>query len=175
MALPASGPAISSDTAHVSVDSDEVATARVIGAEDGVVSGMAVAYSAQTRFHISPIPSPATIRELDEIYPGVAKLIFEDFHAQSAHRRDMERNVITTKSTLALRGQIIGGLIGGVGILGSLIVIGLGQPWGELQWRPAAWLVSWDCSSTGIRIRRRNSKKRPKSVAISDEANPSRP
>lgn len=41
----------------------------------------------------------------------------------------MERAVITNKNTLALRGQIIGGILGGIGLTGSLVVAGLGYGW----------------------------------------------
>lgn len=41
----------------------------------------------------------------------------------------MERAVITTKNRLAIRGQIIGGLLGAIGLIGSLIVAGQGHGW----------------------------------------------
>jgi uncharacterized membrane protein len=83
----------------------------------------------ETRVHIGPIPDPETIQRLAEIYPDAPRMIFEDFHAQSAHRRDLERMVVTTKNMLALRGQIIGGILGALGLIGSLIVAGVGHGW----------------------------------------------
>lgn len=78
--------------------------------------------------HIGPIPDPDTIRKLAKIYPDAPKIIFEDFHAQSSHRREMERSVILTKNRLALQGQIIAGIIGGSGVIGSRVVAAMGQP-----------------------------------------------
>jgi uncharacterized membrane protein len=83
----------------------------------------------ETRVHIGPIPDPETLRELVEIYPNAAKIIFDEFRAQSAHRRDMERAVITVRNTALLRGQYIGGALGMIGLIGSLVVAGLGYGW----------------------------------------------
>jgi len=55
--------------------------------------------------------------------------IFEEFHAQCAHRIEMEQLRMKTTSTLALRGQMIGGILGAIGLVGSLIVAGIGHGW----------------------------------------------
>ena len=78
-------------------------------------------------FHGGPLPSAEVLRELDEVYPDASKIIFEDFQAQSAHRREREREVVATKNLLAVRGQLIGGFLGMIGLIGSTIVAGLGQ------------------------------------------------
>jgi uncharacterized membrane protein len=83
----------------------------------------------ERRLHTGPLPHPAILREMGEIYPEAPKLIFEDFHAQSSHRREIEKKVIDNRINLSYRGQLIGGTIGGIGIVGSLIVIGLGHDW----------------------------------------------
>lgn len=41
----------------------------------------------------------------------------------------MERAVITANIKAMHRGQVIGGLIGGAGVVGSLIIAGLGYGW----------------------------------------------
>lgn len=124
VASPPTDQPIVSDTSHVTVNSDQTATARLVETEGA--SAVALTFASQTTVHAGPFPSPTIIRELEEIYPGAAKLIFEDFHAQSTHRRELEKCVIDTKNAMARRGQIIGGIIGWTGITGSLAVIGLG-------------------------------------------------
>ncbi len=81
------------------------------------------------RRHSGPLPDPETLRELGEIYPNAPKMIFEEFRAQSTHRREMERLVISANVKAMHRGQVIGGLIGGSGVIGSLVVAGLGYGW----------------------------------------------
>ena len=129
-ASPPSDQAIIADTAHVSSDSDHAATAEFI--ESSGQSLLAVRMASRTTVHMGPLPDPATLRELNNIYPGAAKLIFEDFHAQSAHRRTLEQSVVMSKIALAQRGQVLGGLIAAVGLIGSLIVIGLGHTTGGI-------------------------------------------
>jgi len=81
------------------------------------------------KVHIGPIPDPATLKELAALYSEAPKLIIEDSHAQTSHRIEMETLRIKTASTLALRGQMIGGILGAIGLVGSLIIAGLDQGW----------------------------------------------
>ena len=76
-----------------------------------------------------PLPDPLLLQGLVDIYPDAAKVLFEEYHEQSAHRRELERISVTTGSALALRGQIIGGMLGGIGLIGSLVVASLGREW----------------------------------------------
>jgi len=48
----------------------------------------------ETKVYLNALPDPATLRKLTEIYPGAAKIIFDDLKAQSAHRRELERSRI---------------------------------------------------------------------------------
>jgi len=127
---PPRDPAIVSDTINTALDSGNVAASQVVDTEGLNAKGFSyIKQRQQTKVHIGPLPDPQTIRELTEIYSGAAKILFDEFKAQSAHRREMERAVITTNNTLAVRGQIVGGILGGIGLIGSLIVAGLGQGW----------------------------------------------
>ena len=81
------------------------------------------------KVHIGPLPDPETLKELAALYPEAPKVIFEDFHAQCSHRIQMEEMRMKTTSTLALRGQMIGGILGAIGLVGSLIVAGIGHGW----------------------------------------------
>lgn len=84
-------------------------------------------FRSSRRLHLGPLPDAETLREFKKIYPDAAKLIFEDFHAQSKHRRELEASVVATKNALAIRGQRIGGLLGFTGLIGSFVVIGMGH------------------------------------------------
>jgi uncharacterized membrane protein len=116
------------DTINPAISSSVVRSRSVTA---GSMSDPGIQYYGQreTRVHIGPLPDPATLRELYEIYPDAPRILFEEFRAQSAHRREMERAVITNRNTLALRGQLIGGILGGIGLTGSLVVAGLGHGW----------------------------------------------
>ena len=55
----------------------------------------------ERRLHTGPLPHPAILREMGEIYPEAPKMIFEDFHAQSSHRREIEKKVIDNRINLS--------------------------------------------------------------------------
>ena len=52
-----------------------------------------------------PIPHPEIIEKYEKIYPGAAKIIFEEWDRQVKHRHEIEKSVIKTdnaKSILAV-------------------------------------------------------------------------
>lgn len=118
------------DTAHPPIGPGAVSASLTISSEALEAQGLHyLSHSRETRIQRGPLPDPATLRELAEIYPNAPKQIFEEFRAQSNHRREMERSVVTANIKVMLRGQIIGGLIGGAGVVGSLIIAGMGHGW----------------------------------------------
>jgi uncharacterized membrane protein len=131
LALPPPGVAFVADTGQFPPDADQASTDRYVSDQTRAGRDGSVLFHERrvVRFQSGPFPSPETLRELAEIYPDAPRLIFEDFHAQSAHRREIETSVIATKNSLAKRGQIIGGILGGIGLVGSLVVAGVGQGW----------------------------------------------
>jgi len=124
---PSPGPPIIADTASPAA-SDYCASVETEFA--GPAAGVREIFERRSvKVHIGPIPDPETLKELAALYPEAPKVIFEDFHAQSSHRIEMETVRMKTASTLALRGQMIGGILGAIGLLGSLIVAGIGHGW----------------------------------------------
>ena len=121
---PPSG-AIVADTSRVPSDTYQDVAAHVVDTS-GKQSRVGVAYYQETTAYYGPIPPPAMLRELDELVPGAAKQILDDAHAQTLHRMELEKSNVATRNTLSRRGQWIGGIIALVGLVGSLIVIGLG-------------------------------------------------
>ncbi len=126
------GQSFVADTNNPGAESKTVTAARRVTTQEALSDqGLYRIQEHETRIrhHSGPLPDPETLRELGEIYPQAPKLIFEEFRAQSAHRREMEHLVIEGNLKATHRGQIIGGLIGGAGVVGSLIVAGLGYGW----------------------------------------------
>lgn len=41
---------------------------------------------SEERFHIGPLPPANLLQEYEEVYPGAAKIIFDQFKEQSSHR-----------------------------------------------------------------------------------------
>ena len=96
-------------------------------------AGRAMSLEIEERYHSGPLPSPEILRELEDIYPGAAKIIFAEFQSQGKHRRALEKELVGADIRLAANGQRIGGLIGMTGILGSIIVTGMGHGgWGSV-------------------------------------------
>jgi uncharacterized membrane protein len=75
-----------------------------------------------------PIPDPRTLKALAEVYPDAPKVIFEDFKAQAKHRRALEERVIEKDCKAALRGQIIGGIVGCIGLATAGVFAVAGYP-----------------------------------------------
>jgi uncharacterized membrane protein len=127
---PPSGRPIVADTAGPMIDRAPVSASHRVSSEALLAEGLQyLSHKRETRIHQGPLPDPATLRELAEIYANAPKLIFEEFRAQSNHRREMERSTIQANIKAMLRGQVIGGLIGGAGVVGSLIIAGMGHGW----------------------------------------------
>jgi uncharacterized membrane protein len=130
VSTPPQGQVVIADTTSTVAESEAAPSAKPLDTESLATQGFRYLRQRQeTRVHIGPIPDPETLRELVEIYPNAAKIIFDEFRAQSAHRREMERAVITVRNTALLRGQYIGGALGTIGLIGSLVVAGLGYGW----------------------------------------------
>lgn len=126
---PAVRPSVA-DTANPATDPGSLSASISISSEALEAQGLQfLSHSRETRIRRGPLPDPATLRELAEIYPNAPRMIFEEFRAQSNHRREMERAVVTANIKVMLRGQIIGGLIGGAGVVGSLVIAGMGHGW----------------------------------------------
>lgn len=60
---------------------------------------------------IGPLPPPAMLHEYEKLYPGAAKMIFEQFERNSEHIRMMQENKQKADICLAKRGQMFALLI----------------------------------------------------------------
>lgn len=92
-------------------------------------SGLTVSHRTVERHYSGPTPDPQTLRELNEIYPDAARTIFQNYELQTKHRAELEKMAFASAIKIRARGQIIAGMLGGAGIIGSLITIGLGGGW----------------------------------------------
>jgi uncharacterized membrane protein len=97
------------------------------GTPPKVTTNLHFSETYQATFSTVPLPSPEALERLAQLYSDAPRIIFEEMRSQAAHRRELERSVIATKNSLAVRGQMIGGILGGVGIVGSLLVAGFGN------------------------------------------------
>ena len=79
--------------------------------------------------HRGPLPAPQTLREYEQILPGVADRIVSQAERQSAHRMELERTVVTSEGRRSWAGWASATLIG-VGVLVAAVVVTLeGYPW----------------------------------------------
>ena len=51
-------------------------------------------FAMQSEYHVGPIPSPKTLSEYEEIHPGFANRIIEQFEKQGEHRREIEKQLV---------------------------------------------------------------------------------
>lgn len=73
--------------------------------------------------YIGPLPPPEILDHYNSIYPGSAKIIIDNFIAQSEHRRSLEKIVIKTGSRDSLMGIIFAFIIGMTTVIGSIVCI----------------------------------------------------
>jgi uncharacterized membrane protein len=66
-----------------------------------------------------PLPPPQQLAEFEQIVPGSAQAIFDEFQAQGPHRRRIERWVVISDIVRAQLGQFCG-----VGIAGYIVWTG---------------------------------------------------
>jgi uncharacterized membrane protein len=76
----------------------------------------------------SPLPDPSELAAYNSIIPNGADRLLKMVEAQSAHRIDMERIMITSKETQASRGQYFGLIIGLAGLICATYAALKGQP-----------------------------------------------
>jgi uncharacterized membrane protein len=85
--------------------------------------------SVAAQYHSGPIPDPSTLERYDKILPGAAERILRMAEEQSAHRRDIEKYVIKSKSRDSLLGIIAGFLIAMGTIASGTYVASHGHVW----------------------------------------------
>jgi len=63
---------------------------------------------AEMAIYAGPLPPPAVLQGYERIHPGAAAAIFDEFLAQSSHRRSMEAKVIDSDIRRERWGMIAG-------------------------------------------------------------------
>lgn len=73
-------------------------------------SPMTVSAIQAMYYYSSPFPHPDHLGRYEALYPGAAKIIFEEFEKQGAHRRNLESIVIPKQVANARLGVYVQGL-----------------------------------------------------------------
>lgn len=68
---------------------------------------------------VGPVPHPEIIEKYEKIYPGAAKIIFENWDSQVKHRHGLEKSVVHTDNLRSILGVIFGFVV-------ALVTIGGG-------------------------------------------------
>ncbi|MGH3087204.1 MAG: DUF2335 domain-containing protein, partial [Rubrobacteraceae bacterium] len=74
-----------------------------------------------------PIPPPAMLKQFDQVVEGAAKQILDDAHAQSRHRREMEKIQVEAAISQGRLGQIFALVIALLVIGGGIYLVASGQ------------------------------------------------
>lgn len=82
----------------------------------------------QTSVLSGPVPSPAILREYDNLLPGSAQKIFEMAENQSAHRMELEKKVINADINRSKQGLMFGFSVALFGIIGTIVLGIWGNP-----------------------------------------------
>jgi len=76
-----------------------------------------------------PIPQADEIARYESILPGAAERLFGYADRQQAHRQGLENRVVDSNIALAQRGQVLGFVIGLVGIAAAAVLVLLDHVW----------------------------------------------
>ena len=80
--------------------------------------------------HISgPLPTPALLKEFDDVVPGCAERIIRMAEEQAKHRQLLEKTVIIGDSKRANQGLWVGGTIAFLFLAGAVFLIYNGHDW----------------------------------------------
>lgn len=80
-----------------------------------------------SKFFSGPLPPPDLLKQYDEIVPGCAKTLIDQFVAQGDHRRMLEKSVILSDVSRANWGLIAGFTLALIGVIGSLYIMSTGK------------------------------------------------
>ena len=80
------------------------------------------------QIHSGPIPSPAILKEYDNIIPGSAERILQMAEKDAQHQRDISLKALNAERLEHLRGQYLGFGIGGAALLTSIVAMIFGHP-----------------------------------------------
>ncbi len=78
---------------------------------------------------VAPLPLPSELAAYNDVIPQGADRIMKMAEAQSAHRIDIEKKVVSSQQGQESRGQILGFVIAIVGLIAGAYVAVSGQPW----------------------------------------------
>ncbi len=94
------------------------------------IAGMQALVHSVEYTYSGPLPPPEILRRFDEILPGSAQKIFDQFELQSAHRRQVESTVIASGAFSQRVGSVSGLLLGVVGMGGGIWLAHEGRDFG---------------------------------------------
>lgn len=120
-----------------------------------------------SQYFSGPLPPPEILKQYDEIVPGFAQTIVDQFVAQGEHRRQLEKTAILSDVSRANWGLAAGFLLAFIGIVGSLYIINAG--------RTAAGITAFIVSLAPLVVaflestRRRRKERLEKAVQVPEE------
>lgn len=83
--------------------------------------------SLQVSGYSGPLPPPEMLQKYNDIEPGLVNRIVAMAESQAQHRQAMEAKVITDRGLNERRGSLYGFVIALVAIVGSLVLLALGN------------------------------------------------
>ena len=80
----------------------------------------------QSQSYAGPLPSSEMLAKYESLYPGAAKMLFDQFHAQGNHRMELECKVITANIKNSRLGQWIGYSLCMMALVGGGVLVCFG-------------------------------------------------
>ncbi len=80
----------------------------------------------QQSFFQGPLPPPEVLAKYETLYPGVSKMLFDQFQAQGNHRMELENRVIQSNIKNSRLGQWMGYSICMLALIGGGVLVCFG-------------------------------------------------
>jgi len=81
-----------------------------------------VVHKQEVQAFSGPLPHPEILRQFEQVSPGAAERIIKMAEEQSAHRRQLESQVIASDIARSKWGQILGFVIAIFGLVVSMVI-----------------------------------------------------
>lgn len=102
-----------------------------------------------------PIPAPEILRGYDDVYPGAAKIILDDFQKNSEHIRNKEKKQILGEIERDKRGQWMAFIV----LMGTLLTVLVSLYLGNVTFAGASGLAFLGMAASSFMRRSGNTKK----------------
>jgi uncharacterized membrane protein len=89
--------------------------------------GIEISNEEQQYFYEGFLPHPSIVEEYEKLYPGVTKILIDNFIDESTHRRDLEKEMVHCEISNTLKGMNYAMIVVFITVAGACVSAYLGS------------------------------------------------